>query len=71
LNIPDKPKKEKMENCPHCGQPLSPWQTVLLEVDRAIVCKNCWYRIILNPFEEKSKKTNSSENDEKQNLQDG
>ncbi len=35
------------ETCPHCGHKLSPWQQVLLKVDRAITCKNCWYRIIL------------------------
>jgi DNA-directed RNA polymerase subunit RPC12/RpoP len=34
--------------CPHCGQELSPWQQVLLTIDRALVCKNCWYRIILD-----------------------
>ena len=34
--------------CPHCGQELSPWQQVLLSIDRALVCKNCWYRIILD-----------------------
>jgi DNA-directed RNA polymerase subunit RPC12/RpoP len=34
--------------CPHCGRKLSPWQKVLLTVDRALVCKNCWYRIILD-----------------------
>ena len=39
--------------CPHCGKPLSPWQQVLLSVDRAIVCKNCWYRIILDVYEGK------------------
>lgn len=38
-NIPD--------TCPHCGHKLSPWQQVLLKVDRTITCKNCWYRIIL------------------------
>lgn len=37
------------ESCPHCGQKLSPWQQVLLKVDRTITCKNCWYRIILEP----------------------
>jgi len=36
------------ESCPHCGQELSPWQQVLLTIDRALVCKNCWYRIILD-----------------------
>jgi len=35
-------------SCPLCGQKLSPWQQVLLAVDRALVCKNCWYRIILD-----------------------
>ena len=34
--------------CPNCGHELSPWQQVLLGVDRALVCKNCWYRIILD-----------------------
>ncbi len=37
--------------CPHCGQKLSPWQQVLLNVDRALMCKNCWYRIILDSEE--------------------
>lgn len=36
------------ETCPHCGQPLSPWQQVLLSVDRALICKECWYKIILD-----------------------
>ena len=35
-------------SCPHCGHKLSPWQQVLLAIDRALVCKNCWYRIILD-----------------------
>jgi DNA-directed RNA polymerase subunit RPC12/RpoP len=34
--------------CPHCGEKLSPWQQVLLKVDRSLMCKNCWYRIILD-----------------------
>jgi DNA-directed RNA polymerase subunit RPC12/RpoP len=34
--------------CPHCGHELSPWQQVLLTIDRALVCRNCWYRIILD-----------------------
>jgi DNA-directed RNA polymerase subunit RPC12/RpoP len=38
--------------CPHCGQELSPWQQVLLTIDRALVCKNCWYRIILDISED-------------------
>jgi DNA-directed RNA polymerase subunit RPC12/RpoP len=39
---------ETIELCPHCGHRLSPWQQVLLKVDRALTCKNCWYRIILD-----------------------
>ena len=38
--------------CPHCGHELSPWQQVLLTIDRALVCKNCWYRIILDTSED-------------------
>ncbi len=52
----DKQGKEKnrraYEACPHCGQELSPWQQVLLSIDRALVCKNCWYRIILDSSDE-------------------
>ncbi len=44
--------KAVLEACPHCGQDLSPWQQVLLTVDRALVCRKCWYRIILDPLEE-------------------
>jgi DNA-directed RNA polymerase subunit RPC12/RpoP len=42
-----KPRKT-YDACPHCGQELSPWQQVLLTIDRALICKNCWYRIILD-----------------------
>ena len=56
-------KEESLENCPHCGAKLSPWQKVLLNVDRAIVCKNCWYRIILEP---KIKQTTNKTTDNKQ-----
>jgi len=38
--------------CPHCGAQLSPWQQVLLSVDRALMCKSCWYRIILDAPDE-------------------
>ena len=48
--------KEILENCPHCGSKLSPWQKVLLNVDRAIMCKKCWYRIILDPVVKESNK---------------
>ncbi len=40
-------KSDKIELCPHCGERLSPWQQVLLSVDRAVMCKHCWYRIVL------------------------
>jgi DNA-directed RNA polymerase subunit RPC12/RpoP len=43
----DKSKRE-YESCPHCGQALSPWQQVLLKVDRGLVCRKCWYRILLD-----------------------
>lgn len=48
------PKKEQgseapiPEACPHCGAKLSPWQQVLLGVDRALMCVHCWYRILLD-----------------------
>jgi DNA-directed RNA polymerase subunit RPC12/RpoP len=41
-----------LERCPHCGVRLSRWEQVLLNVDRALMCKNCWYRIILDVFNE-------------------
>lgn len=55
---------EIFDSCPHCGHKLSPWQQVLLSVDRALTCKNCWYRIILDPpikneDEDKSKEDKS------------
>jgi hypothetical protein len=34
--------------CPHCDAPLSPWEKVLLSVDGALMCKHCWYRIVLD-----------------------
>ena len=48
-----KPRKA-YDACPHCGHELSPWQQVLLTVDRALVCKNCWYRIILDISEDEN-----------------
>jgi DNA-directed RNA polymerase subunit RPC12/RpoP len=48
--------------CPHCGNKLSSWQQVLLRVDRALVCKNCWYRILLE-VRPKSKEENKSQTD--------
>ncbi len=46
-------KGDVFDYCPHCGRKLSPWERVLLNVDRAIVCKNCWYRILLDIRKEK------------------
>ena len=47
---PDDPtlRPQVFEACPHCGRTLSPWEKVLLGVDRALMCKHCWYRIILD-----------------------
>jgi DNA-directed RNA polymerase subunit RPC12/RpoP len=42
------------DSCPHCGTALSPWEKVLLSVDRALMCKHCWYRIILDVFDEQA-----------------
>ncbi len=53
---PDRPPGGTYESCPHCGEALSPWQQVLLSVDRALVCKKCWYRIILEAPEEQDGK---------------
>ena len=59
--------KKVPDCCPHCGNKLSSWQQVLLKVDRAIVCKNCWYRILLDILpEEKNNKqieNNNSKNE--------
>lgn len=38
--------------CPHCGRKLSPWEQVLLSVDRTLMCNQCWYRIILDVKED-------------------
>lgn len=55
-------QSEIFDSCPHCGHKLSPWQQVLLSVDRALTCKNCWYRIILNP-PAKNENTDKSKED--------
>ena len=44
---PEKPPKAT-ESCPHCGSRLSPWEQVLLSVDRALTCRHCWYRILID-----------------------
>ncbi len=51
--------------CPHCGQKLSPWQQVLLSVDRALMCRNCWYRIILDVHDGDEKKPGGEQQQEK------
>jgi len=43
---------QPFEVCPNCGRPLSAWEQVLLKVDRALMCKGCWFRITLNPFDD-------------------
>ena len=60
-----KPKREEVPDaCPHCGNKLSPWQQVLLATDRALVCKKCWYRIILDVIPT-TKKTDSEKSKNK------
>ncbi|OGU47405.1 MAG: hypothetical protein A2000_07125 [Ignavibacteria bacterium GWB2_36_8] len=56
------PSKEKIpDKCPHCGHKLSPWQQVLLNVDRILTCKNCWYKIILTaPTEDQTETDDES-----------
>ncbi|HKB86683.1 MAG TPA: hypothetical protein VKD08_10960 [Ignavibacteriaceae bacterium] len=55
------------DTCPHCGHKLSPWQQVLLKVDRTITCKNCWYRII---FEPDLKKENPKDQDKSSKFEE-
>ena len=67
-------EKEKVpDKCPHCGAKLSPWQQVLLSVDKAIRCKKCWYRIILdsNFFDGMESKKKSSSKSEKKRKRTG
>ena len=44
----DEKRAKVLESCPHCGRKLSPWEQVLLSVDRTLMCNQCWYRIILD-----------------------
>jgi DNA-directed RNA polymerase subunit RPC12/RpoP len=54
------------DTCPHCGRVLSPWEKVLLSVDRMLVCKGCWYRIILDVYtEEKNNDRKKKEDGDK------
>jgi len=50
-----------LESCPHCGRQLSAWEKVLLSVDRALMCKHCWYRIYLNSTGEPEQPTRERE----------
>ena len=50
-----------MEFCPHCGRKLSPWEHILLSVDRALMCKGCWYRIILDVSEPEADQADQKE----------
>jgi hypothetical protein len=55
-----KPDSE-LGSCPHCGCELSPWQQVLLRVDKALVCKQCWYKIILDAPEDAEEERSPSQ----------
>jgi hypothetical protein len=57
----DTNNRTTIENCPHCGIKLSRWEQVLLNVDRALMCKNCWYRIIRDVFEDDEEDNKSKE----------
>lgn len=64
----DPTKRENVpEACPHCGFKLTPWQQVLLGIDRALVCKNCWYRILLDVEipDDKNRESKNTKGEEK------
>ena len=50
--IVDPGRQSPIEACPQCGRELSSWEQVLLSVDRALICKGCWYRILLNIYDD-------------------
>jgi DNA-directed RNA polymerase subunit RPC12/RpoP len=54
-------KAQLLTQCPHCGVKLSSWEQVLLNVDRVLMCKNCWYRIILDVGKSGESDKNKSE----------
>ena len=56
-------KIQSVSSCPHCGVRLSSWEQVLLNVDRALMCKNCWYKIIIDVG--KDLESNSKPSEEK------
>jgi DNA-directed RNA polymerase subunit RPC12/RpoP len=51
----DEHQQKVFEACPHCGHQLSPWERVLLGVDRALTCKHCWYRILYDVIQQDHK----------------
>ncbi|MCJ7813671.1 hypothetical protein MUP95_10195 [bacterium] len=51
------------ETCPYCKRELSPWEKVLLSVDRALMCKGCWYRIVLDAFNGTIKESDNDKKD--------
>ncbi len=56
-------KVKVFESCPHCGAELSPWEKVLLSVDRALMCKHCWFRILLDVSDEEPKEQDQETNE--------
>ena len=54
------------DTCPHCGEKLSPWQQVLLSVDRSLMCKNCWYRIVIEKRDITERADEPSQNKEEE-----
>ena len=55
---------QSITQCPHCGIKLSSWEQVLLNVDRALLCKNCWFRIILDVVPSDNSDLDKSEEEE-------
>lgn len=54
------------EQCPHCGAKLTLWQQVLLSVDRTLMCRNCWYRIVLDKSEEEQSEQRTTDRSQKE-----
>ncbi|MBN1632592.1 MAG: hypothetical protein JW917_00330 [Ignavibacteria bacterium] len=55
-------KNKIFDRCPHCNYPLTSWQQILLNIDRALVCKNCWYRISIDDDKNDIKKEKEKNN---------
>lgn len=58
-------KIKVFDSCPHCDAELSPWEKVLLSVDRALMCKHCWYRILLDVSNEEAKEQDPEKKESK------